>query len=364
MRRALSSRPALWLSLTLAGCGGGGGGGGGPVLALSDATLSGSYHLVSLSGTGSPATFCGETGPGTADGAGVGTFSLISNVDGAIDGPTTFSAGYRVAANGVLEFPDPADPLLALHSGGVTSDGEMGLVGAVAPGDPPGVTMLLRRGATEGNVTMAGHYHLVRLGTVPGTDDTSVWWGHLRAGGGFVYDGAVLTNTMGVAWSALVLGTYSVATDGAATLTINGETFSGAVAPDGHVAFFGGGSTVGSPPGIVVLVKVAPSATRAHFAGTYWTVSVERERDGVFRTRTGFTRADGEGHLSTTMTSNTEGTIVSDPTYSREYFVLEDGEVHMERGPKGGIGPEGRVVVTGGGTSTNGGPLLQIYCRR
>ena len=362
----VSGRTAALLALTvLAACGGSGG--GPTVVGLGNATLSGPYFAIFVSGeNGPPPRAEGTTGSGTSDGAGHVPLSLTTNQMGVVTGPLSVPFEYTVLGDGTLAI---GVPVAEVARGGVSADGACGLVGANAGGTTPAVMALLRRAGSYSNASLTGAYRLVAFGTSTSGSTVGITGPVTADGAGSVSGAAVTANLMGAVGSFPFTATYAVLPDGTAQIdTSTPETFAGGVVKGGAVAVFGGAVSGDDGPGMLVLVRGASGASNATFRGAYWVVTIARDAvTGDFRSQWGTVTTDGAGNLTLTAVANLEGTFSTVPPQAATYSVAANGTLTVIGGGNtmvGAVTQDGSFAVAGGGTNAGSDPILVLLCKK
>ncbi len=222
---------------------------------LGNGALNGTYHfaqfLTAPTGTGDAVTW----GTATFDGVGGLNFSLFANSNGTVFGPTVVASSYSVTPNGTLTFSINTEA----YTGGVRQDGMVAFFsGGTGTGDGASTGLLIKASTAATNATFSGLYHYVGM-FADHTAAPAINWrsytGTMNVDGlgGLGFTTATELRDDGTVVSPLSIpGTYSVLPNG--TMTVFGNVV-GAVAPDGSVAAFIGGTTNLSDLLIYVMIR-------------------------------------------------------------------------------------------------------------
>ncbi len=347
-------------------CGGGGGGGGGVVL---DA-FNGTYHWSQIIGdAGPPLRGTGLWGNMTSDGSGMvtgGTTWTISN--GVVMLPKSVTpTAYALPGGGRLQWLAGGVPFA---EGGVSSDGQHAVLGAVNAGGDPSIALFTRYASGLSNASLNGTYHFAEFVTAPsGTGDGVLW-------GTAVFDGAGgVTFTLLANFNGTLSGPtgaaelYSVASDGTLTFGIGTEDYRGSVRQDGQVAFFSGGTGAGDGAALGVMIKYSTAATDATFSGLYHLVVMEADELLApainWSSLTGTASATGAGTYSIPSLTRLQddGTLDTPLTGVLPYAVSSSGGIALGGGRVGAVSADGTVAAVVGGTLANMDAFLHVMIR-
>lgn len=379
---ASARRAVCALLLTLTGCGGSGGGGGGGAGGASLATFTGTYSAVSGGGTSLPPfpLTVASLSALTPDGAGSMPFNTtFSNLDGAVSAPGADFNTYTVAADGSMTWLSGAQNVF---TGGITSTGDVLLGAQVQPGDIPALLAGIRRGSGFSNGALSGVYHYAYLNyRTTSLPNRQTVLGTITFNGSGVITAvtAATVNTGGSAnpAGALATGTYSVAVDGTAALTMPNPgvgigSFTGQVLVGGGFALFAGSTVAGQNPGLLVLVRQSLTASNSTFSGSYFAAGLKFEDVPDFTQWTCFTGSavpNGSGSLNyAATTENAEGAIGPNSGVDT-YAVAPNGILtsSLAGGPfrQGAVSADGRFAFLSGEVVSGGNPpIFFLFVRK
>jgi hypothetical protein len=372
MMRSEHTRLRCWITslvavALLAACGGGGGSTPSPTASAFNGTYS--WHAWSGNVAGPVAT--AEWGSLTTDGFGAMGGMYHRNVGGVITGPLALTQLNAVLdATNMLSF-DGAGALV----GGLASDGSAALLAVAAPGNHPGIALLLRQAGDFEPSDLSGDYHLCGWSLVAG-NDVALFSGSVTfdgAGNATALSFGVNNNGVVTAPAAPVPGgTYAPGTGGEVIWTTPSETLSGSVSVDGELVVFSGATGAIGGQELFVLIKKATTASNATFSGRYHDCALTAlGPPSAFRYATSNRRSDADGAGTVTTVEggqfNFDGALAPiSGTNTSTYLIAADGAMTANGGGvsvlRGGISQSGRYVVLAG-DSVAGRPLLQLLIR-
>jgi hypothetical protein len=290
--------------------------------------VSGPYRYTDISGIDA------RSGPVVFDGVGGYSGSYVLNSSGVISSGS-ISGPYTAAVGGAMT--------LGAYSGEVSADGNTILFANLQAGDAPYIEVDIKQGQT--NFTDADFSGIYQV--VSGSSLT------LTADGAGSYSGTLVQNNVGVITSNAVRGTYSVAADGALTITpASGSPLSGGISADGKTLVLSQ-LTAGQPSAFAVGIKQGQTNfTNADVVGTYNIVNYTGNSAELATLS-----FDGAGNFSGTTTSNDAGTIANS-SVTGTYTVVADGTLtvtvlHQYVHPL--------AVTFTGGVSSDGNTLVLTY---
>jgi hypothetical protein len=149
-------------------------------------------------------------------------------------------------------------------------------------------------------------------------------------------------------------------------VTIGGHTYAGGVVAGGALAIWGGATTSGGDPALIVAVRSATSSTEGTFQGDYWIVRLARNHvTGGYSSLAGSLTADGVGGFALEGEANNEGTPGSG-SLTGSYVVDPDGTatLYLVQPLPGGISQDGRFVVLGGAEAIVAYPTIALLVRK
>ena len=338
----------LTLALGLTACGGGGNNNNTPPPPA--ATPPGSYYFVAGSAdatAGDASTTWGDMELTAADVA----FTTRINNGTTVSAPVAGSpAPYTIDASRVFSVAAGAFSL----SGRWAANGKAVHMSFMNAGPSPFQGIAIRKGGTHSTASLAETYAGVLVG--PGQ---ALLWGH------YTFDGA---GNFTFSWNgtagALVAsgahsGTYTVAADGALTMTFTsaaGQVTEGMVGVDGDLIVFAGGNANGDTPFYGAMIRRAPGgATAATFDGTYIGRSLGTDptaTDAVGRAESLI--ADGSGTFTLSGTENRDGAHSAFIDPGNTYSVAVDGAMTiMSAGASywGYVMADGEIAIYAGQTT-------------
>ena len=276
--------------------------------------VSGSYFYSESSSSGTISGSVVYDGVGSYSGSSVlNTSGVISS--GSISGPYTAAVGGAMTLDG--------------YSGAVSADGNTILSADLQAGNfYPSVDVEIKQGQTNfTNADFSGIYQVVSITSIADSGSTLT----LTADGAGKYTGN----------SGAVSGTYSVAADGALTITpASGSPLSGGISADGKTLVLSQ-LTAGQPSAFAVGIKQGQTNfTNADVVGTYNIVTYR-----AYSAELATLDFDGAGNFSGTKTGT--------------YTVAADGTlaVHFKNPPCDHPGCGGPTTFTGG-VSSDGNTLV------
>lgn len=366
-----ASALALGLFLLVGACGGGGEGTDPGPGDGDPQTLSGDYTFVFVRGIGATRLVATSWGVGIADGVSSFAGTTTDNVAGSTGSAAPVSFTYTVDADATLRFLAGGTEQFR---GGVTANGNYALLSGVITGTPA-LIILVRRSGTFTAADLMGTYALSSL-TVDTSSGTTVvsMYGEASFDGVNAVSGAMSrsVNAEGTIISDLGIGgTYTVAANGAATMTLGLPDYEGGLSPSGELAVFGGDTDTGgsAPPTIWAFAQRGAGLSNASWSGDYWFAGITLDVSVPnFTTFAGSLTADGNGNVSYSGTENDE-TTVSAFARTGTYATAADGttvlnEAGATENFQGGITPSGNVLVFAGGDSNGSRPIFWIAFRK
>jgi len=291
--------------------------------------VSGPYRYTGISSGGAT-----SSGPDVFDGVGGYSGSYVLNTSGVISSGS-ISGPYTAAVGGAMT--------LGVYSGEVSADGNTILFANLQAGDAPYIEVDIKLGQTNfTNADFRGIYKVVSSSLLT-----------LTADGAGSYSGTLVQNNAGVITTSAVSGTYSVATDGALTITpASGSPLSGGFSADGKTLVLSQ-LTAGQPSEFAVGIKQGQTNfTDADVVGTYNIVNYT----GISAELVTLS-FDGAGNFSGTATSNDAGTITNS-SVTGTYAVMADGTLTVTL-IKPYVHP--LFVTFTGGVSSDGNTLVLKY---
>jgi trimeric autotransporter adhesin len=262
--------------------------------------VSGSYFYTDIS------SIDASSGPVVYDGVGGYSGSYVLNTSGVISSGS-ISGSYTAAIAGALTLDG--------HSGAVSTDGNTIVSANLQAGSTQSVDVAIKQGQTNfTNADFTGIYQVVSVSSSVSSIVDSGSTLTLTADGAGSYSGNLVQNNSGV--NSAVSGTYSVAADGALTMTpASGSPLSGGISADGKTLVLSQ-LTAGQPSAFAVGIKQGQTNfTKADVLGTYNIVNLGGLMTLDF---------DGAGNFSGTTTYNRYGTIDSSSA-NGTYNVAADG---------------------------------------
>ena len=298
--------------------------------------VSGPYLYTGISSSGAT-----SSGPDVFDGVGGYSGSYVLNTSGVISSGS-ISGPYTAAVGGAMT--------LGAYSGEVSADGNTILFANLQAGTIPSVAVEIKQGQTNfTNADFSGIYQVVSI-TSSGDSGSSLT---LTADGAGSYSGNLVQNNAGVITSSAVSGTYSVAADGALTISpASGSPLSGGISADGKTLVLSQ-LTAGQPSRFAVGIKQGQTNfTNADVVGTYSIINYTGNSAELVTLD-----FDGAGNFSGTTTSNDAGTIANS-SVTGTYAVVADGTltvtiIHPYVHPL--------FVTFTGGVSSDGNTLVLAY---
>jgi len=297
--------------------------------------VSGSYFYNDISSSGT------ISGPVVFDGVGGYSGSSVLNTSGVISSGS-ISGHYTAAVGGAVT--------LGGYSGAVSADGNTIVSANLQAGNAPSVDVEIKQGQTNfTNADFSGIYQVVSVTSTADSGSSLT----LTADGAGSYSGSLVQNNAGVITRSVVSGTYSVAADGALTITpASGSPLSGGISADGRTLVLSQ-LTAGQPSAFAAGVKQEQTnLTNADVVGTYDIFNY-----GRYFVEWWNLSFDGAGNFNVTTTIN-DGQTISSRSGKGTYAVAADGTLTVnfissscsERGC-------GRLTFTGG-VSSNGNTLV------
>ena len=297
--------------------------------------VSGPYRYTDISSSDA------SSGPVVFDGVGGYSGSYVLNTSGVISSGS-ISGPYTAAVGGAMT--------LGAYSGGVSADGNTILSANLQAGNAPSVDVEIKQGQTNfTNADFSGIYQVVSITSI-GDSGSSLT---LTADGAGSYSGNLVQNNAGVITSSAVSGTYSVAADGALTITpASGSPLSGGISADGKTLVLSQ-LTAGQPSAFAVGIKQGQTNfTNADVVGTYSIVNYTGNSAELATLA-----FDGAGNFNGTVTTNDAGTIANS-SVTGTYDVAADGTLTV-RIPHQYVHPITAVFT--GGVSSDGNTLVLIF---
>jgi hypothetical protein len=233
----------------------------------------------------------------------------------------------------------------------VSADGNTILFANLQAGDAPSVEVDIKQGQTNfTNADFSGLYQVVSVSSFADFSSSLT----LTADGAGSYSGNLVQNNAGVITSSAVSGAYSVAADGALTITpASGSPLSGGISADGKTLVLSQ-LTAGQPSAFVVGIKQGQNNfTNADVVGTYNIVNYTGNSAELATLS-----FDGTGHFDGTVTNNDSGNISNSSVTGGTYDVAADGTLtvrilHQYVHPI--------TAVYTGGVSSDGNTLVLIF---
>jgi len=350
------------------GCGGGGGAPPGPT---TDVFL-GTYGIHQFKGDfGPPLTASAFWGTMAADGMGSITGGSTTSITNGVLGPTMPSGAtpYTLQPGNRLLWLFGS---LALADGGISADGSLGTMGVVFPGSGASVVHFARRGTGYSLASLNGTYHYAQFLAGPTGGSDGSFWGAVTFNGAGAAAYSVWANIDGViSGPAALVGTYTVAPDGALLMSIGATAYSGSVARGGDIGLFSGSTGAGGVAGLGVFIKHSTAAANATFTGSYHMTLLAASSALLpptnWRAATGTLSADGAGQFVETSETlmDDQGVItpVPGPFVPSPYAVAANGGMTVATGLVGAISSDGSVVAFVGATLPGSGMLLWLMIR-
>lgn len=347
-------------------CGGGGGGASGVVLDAFRGTYHWSQHI---GDAGPPLRGTGLWGNVTSDGSGMittGTTSTVSN--GGLNGPTSVTPfAYEMPGGGRLHWLSSGVPFA---EGGVSSNGEHAVLGAVNAGGDPSIALFTRKASGMSNASLSGTYHFAQFVTTATGGGDGVLWGIATFDGAGGVTFSLLANLDGVVTGPTpIAAAYTVAGDGTLAFGLNTQTYVGGVRQDGQVAFFSGGIGAGDAAGTGLFIKHATAVTNATFVGNYHYVQITASRVAApainWTSVTGTLTVDGAGGFAVSNATQLldNGTTGSPITGPGSYSTAANGAMTVYSSEAGAVSADGSVAAFVGGTTTPSDLRLYVLIR-
>jgi hypothetical protein len=219
-----------------------------------DTSLTGIYHLVTHALDPTFGDSGATTGSAAFDGGGnVAGGAATSNTMGSLVAGPFGSGIYSVIADGTSAYAPASMDL----EGGVSGDGAVGLWGGgLVAGQLVATVIAVRETSAAGPGTFQGRYWVVSFERDPAGGDFRSFTGTATSDGSGGLTLVGTSNTEGViAAEPPGATTYTVTPTGRLTVDAGGSVLAGGVTADGRFAALGGGTTLGSPPTLVVLAR-------------------------------------------------------------------------------------------------------------
>lgn len=319
--------------------------------------FTGEWHYVLLSGDSS--TFGTLWGSGTANADGSSFLMGARNVDGTYTSPFGGPASWATAPDGTFTYGG--------FAGGITRLGDVAIGSAAAP-DDPGIVIFLRKSGVFNTSTLSGSQHLVRLRKVLGTPDRIQSSHHVVAFDGVGgYAGVAGTSTRNVEGNvdsaSFGSGSYGVTADGSFS---TGNTEGGLL--DGAIVGLAGGRVSNDDPLGFAFVSASVGMSVSRFRGRYAVVGLQYDYGSTaYRSTHAILEADGAGGGTVVGSQNVQGTAVPLANAGIAATVSSNGtlELTLPGGDtlRGGIAPDGRIVVLGGATQAGSDPAMYVLVR-
>lgn len=332
--------------------------------------FNGTYHWVQHRvDRGPPLRGVNIWGTLAANGAGMILGAEGQVISNGIVGPASMPPlPYRILAGNRIQWMFEGNPGA---EGGISADGGLSVVSSVLVGGSPSIAVLARREAGLSVASLSGLYHFAQFGTTAaGTSDVTTWGRGTFNGSGDVTfmlwsnrDGVISGPVGGP-------GTYTVAPDGALTLSMGGTSFGGGVVRGGQLAILGGSADDGGPAALGVLLAYSTAATTTTFNGSYHTMMMTASPDAMpivnWTTYAGTVLSNGLGTWSwtslTRMRDDGVITLIPDPTLV-PYTVAANGAMTISSGLVGAVSADGSHAAFVGSTAAGSGPALWILIR-
>ena len=263
------------------------------------------------------------------DGVGGYSGSYVLNSAGVISSGS-ISGSYTAAVGGALTVHG--------YSGAVSADGNT-ILSANGDSYASSFDVEIKQGQTNfTNADFSGIYQVVSVSSQQYDDSVSSLT--LTADGAGSYSGTLVQNNAGVITNDAVSGTYSVAADGALTMTpASGSPLSGGISADGKTVVLSQ-LTAGQPSAFAVGIKQGQTNfTNADVVGTYTIVTY-----WAFSAELATLNFDGAGNFSGTKTG--------------KYTVAADGTLTVTFARPPCYDCRGSPLVLTGGVSSDGNTLV------
>jgi hypothetical protein len=203
------------------------------------------------------------------DGNGNGTYQELFSADPPLE---SGSFTYAVAANGMLTLYAEAEPGYGI----VSADGSIFTIAWTNVGEPPGITIGIKKSSGMSNGSANGYYLMSGFGDE--TDSNSPWSDlvriYLDGNGNGTYQDLYTSDNDPESGSF----TYSIAADGMLTIYVMGFQFHGMVSADGSI--FTLAEINPSESGIDVGIKESAGMSNASAKGCYL---ISQFEDGRFQ---------------------------------------------------------------------------------
>jgi hypothetical protein len=195
-------------------------------------------------------------GQATSDGAGKAELAAgaASNNGGALSAALEGSFTFAVAANGATTMTLEGDIQLA---GGLLPGGGLLITsGSITDGDDPAMFAFVQAATTATNATLSGTYRIVGIAHAFDTPAFRSMTGTLVADGAGNATIQWTTSQVGaIVIEPAFAATYGVGSSGILGVTTPTVVLQGAVSQDGRYGFLSGGTTFGSEPTFLLLVR-------------------------------------------------------------------------------------------------------------
>ncbi len=299
----------------------------------SNATVGGTYRGAYFGGT-APAvgTVFTVTYDGNGGFSGSGTLNTGGNISSF-----AISGTYAVAADGTIA-SSHLTPRVETSSGFVSADGNTIVGGAFASGEMPYLRSMVRQGQPGASrASLVGPYLFI---VYSGNGCTRL---QVTFDGAGNFTATYTRNDNGTIVTGSDSGSYSVASDGALSLTPeDGTTLEGSVGVNGDVLVLAG-ITSGVGPAIAIAIRQGQTRfSAADLDGVFSGIDYSSETDTGYSVAVTF---DGAGNYSQVNICNSAGVIAAAPGDSGTCSVTPAGAVANDSGGLGGISADGNTLL-------------------
>jgi len=323
---------------------------------VANANLKGTYTAVRYD-YGGVTGDAGDLWTVTFDGAGNFSGTLVENKGGKV-GSGAVSGTYTVAADGTLNINWTGG--VTTLTGGLSSDGNTWVTSQTNAGgfrgDAADVLVGIKQGQTNfSNANLKGTYAAVRYDYGSTGDRGGLWIVTFDGAGNF--SGTDTLNNAGTVSSVAVSGTYTVAADGALTISpTGGSTITGGLSADGNTLVTSQ-TTVGVSPEVLVGIKQGQTNfSNANLKGTY--AAVRYDDSSTVDSDSLLTLTfNGTGGVMGTGVQNSFPVAVSGTYTVAQYGMLTISVVDLVP-LTGGLSADGNTLVASQTTSGHSPSIL------
>ncbi len=218
-------------------------------------SLDGAYHMCSLRLDPISGDLRAWWGSATFDGLGGVTFAFSQNDEGLVSGPGLGGpTTYSVLADGTTTINAPTTVPL---QGGILLGGDVVMVsGSTLTGKSPALVILIRESSLASTGTATGTYSLAGLSRTGGGGFSSITGPAMFDDTGNVTVTLTRNEDGAITPEPAQTVPYAVMPDGTLTVTPSaGESFVGAITPDGRFGMLAGEATSGGDPQIIFMLR-------------------------------------------------------------------------------------------------------------